>query len=123
MARWRSSSLVFAAIGAAGVAGLLRANEQPSPEPPYEDYLHNVYATVDECRRDYAPGACGTENLDGKTHVIGPWYLADRRKAAPADPGPGVAARSGATPLAITTHGKKRRGGFGATGSETSPCS
>lgn len=111
MPRWRSSGLVLAAIGAAGVSAC-------SNSGPCEDYLSHIYANTDDCRRDYPNGTCqGETGSDGVPLVYGPWYLADRSKAPASDPGPGAEGGKAATGT-----DRSRRRGFGSTG-ETTRCS
>jgi hypothetical protein len=110
MSEWRSSALVLAAVGAAGVSGC--------SQQPCEEYLQNVYANEGDCRLDYANGPCLTEwAQDFTSYAVGPWYKKDRARALEGDAGPGA----GDGRNVIKRH-VSRRYGFGAKG-ETTVCS
>jgi hypothetical protein len=123
MARWRSRavSLVFIGVGAAACA--------PAPQP---EYRRNIYATQDDCYRDYSPRYCAP--AAGAAGVYyGPmfWWSGGRRPRD--DPGPGASAyvgggagpgeeRAGASRLAarvtapVAIAPGAARGGIGETG-------
>lgn len=117
MTDWRSPALAITTLGAIGAVGFAFSRASP----PCEDYLRNVYASMEDCARDYSAAACSVERDGNQTaYVVGPWYIADRAKA---DPGPGATAVNSVSQLAKQTHGEPRRGGFGEKGFETSACS
>lgn len=110
MSEWRSSAMVLAAVGAAGVAGCTQRQ--------CEEYLQNVYANEADCRLDYANGPCLTELAeDGTSYAVGPWYKKDRARALEGDAGPGAGGGQ-----KVITKDTSRRYGFGTKG-ETTVCS
>ena len=112
MARWRSSVVAVATIGAAGVTGCSRCDY----------YLRNLYANDTDCERDYSLVTCTRETHEGATYILGPWYRKDRRELPAQDPGPGATAVNGKSTLAVGVE-EGRRAGFGSNGARTSACS
>lgn len=112
MSEWRSSAMVFAAVGAAGVSGCTQRQ--------CEEYLQNVYANEADCGLDYPSGPCLTEWAEdfSRSYVVGPWYKKDRSRAFEGDAGPGA----GGGAQKVITKEVSRRYGFGTKG-ETTVCS
>jgi hypothetical protein len=109
MRRWRSATVTLVVLGAAtaGVAACSRDDDT---------YRRNGYATREACMKDYQPEQCKEEARSGGFGYFGPWYMSNRARAAPGDPGPGATAVDGRSQAANQT-AQTRRGGFGATAS------
>jgi len=106
MARWRSSAVALAALGAA--AGVAGCNPQP-------EYRRNGYASRADCLRDYPANQCESTRSGGVSYFYGPWY-GNQRTATTNDPGPGATAVNGRSQSADPAGSVARRGGFGGTG-------
>lgn len=107
MTRWRSRALVLVVLGAGAT--------QAACSRDVNTYQRNGYATREACLRDYPPDLCREERVGGGVGIFGPWYMGNRMRASPGDPGPGATAVNGQSQAAAQTV-ETRRSGFGSTG-------
>lgn len=87
-----------------------------------KDYSRNIYASDDDCARDYAGGLCGRDvDAEERPMIVGPWFIAERKDVPEDDPGPGGSATAGRSTIATAIETELRRRGFGWN--TTSACS
>lgn len=112
--RWRSRAVDLALLGTAGSLMTLLAG--CSGGTTYSsDYHRNVYASAQDCARDYGAGVCASKGTHRSDRFLGPAYrmISGRASAChSSDPGPGRALASARLTI--------ERGGFGPSCSRRS---
>jgi hypothetical protein len=89
--RWRSRAVNLVLLGTAGSLVTLLGGCSGGNTGYSNDYQRNVYASAEDCARDYSPLAC-TPRASTSTQFLGPPYRAVGgvpSACQSSDPGPG----------------------------------